>query len=344
VLQRVREAQTRQPVAHRATVFRELYDRIGPALQQVFRTTSPVVTATGSATLMMEAAIASTVESRVLHLICGAFSGRFHTIAKALGKAADHVTVPLGQAVEPDLVRQALRRGRYDAVTVVHSETATGVLSPLADIAQVVREESDALLVVDAVSSLGGAPLETEAWGLDVVLTGSQKCLALPPGLGFAAISERAERRITAVSRRGFYTDLVRYLAQHRDGGTITTAAVTLYWALDLQLPAVLAEGMERRWERHAAMQRRTLDWAAERGIAVPAAANRRSPTVTTLGAPAGTTAPELVKALARRGYTVAGGYAEWKPTTFRIGHMGDVTMADLDGLLAAIDEILAGG
>lgn len=343
VLQRVREAQVRQPVAHRSAVFQELYARTAAGLQQVFRTARPVVSATASATLLMEAAVASTVEGRVLNLVCGAFSQRFQTLARGLGKEADHVTVPLGRTVEPELLRQALRRRRYDAVTMVACETSTGTLSPVAELARVVREESDALVVVDAVSALAGAPLETDAWGLDVVLTASQKCLALPPGLAFAAISERAEARMAAVSRRGFYTDLLRYLAQHRDGGTITTAAVTLFWALDLQLPAVLAEGVEARWARHAALQRRTLEWAAARGLAVPAEEGRRSPTVTTLGAPPGRSAPELVKALAARGYTVASGYAEWKPTTFRIGHMGEVGMADLDGLLAELDAILSG-
>lgn len=342
VLQRVREAQLRPPVAHRAAEFRAAYDRITAALQHIFRTARPVITATGSATLLMEAAVVSTVDRRVLHLVNGAFAERFHAISRAHGLDSDQVVVPMGQAVDPDLLRQALRRGRYDAITLVHSETSTGALNPLADLARVAREESDALLVVDAVSSLGGAPVETDLWGLDVVLTASQKALALPPGLGFAAISERAERRMAEVRRRGFYTDLARYLDKHREGGTITTAAVTLYWAAEAQLEGILAEGIEARWDRHAALQRRTLDWAAERGTQLPADAAHRSPTVTAIAAPATREAPELVKALAARGYTVSGGYGDWKPSTFRIGHMGEVQLGDLDGLLATIDELLA--
>jgi predicted phosphoserine aminotransferase len=341
VLHRVRAAQERQPVGHRSAAFREAYDRVAAGLQAVFRTRRPVVTATASATLLMEAALASTVERRALHLVNGAFSGRFQGIARGLGRESDHLTVPLGQAVEPELLRAALRRGRYDVVTVAHSETSTGVLSPLAELAQVVREESDALFVVDAVSSLAGAPVEPEAWGLDVVLTASQKALALPPGLAFATVSERAEERMARVERRGFYTDLLRYLEKHREGGTITTPAVTLFWALALQLESVLAEGMEARWRRHAELQRRTLAWAAERGLDAPADARRRSPTVTTLAAPPGGSAPALVRALAARGFTVGGGYGEWKEGTFRIGHMGEVQPSDLEGLLAALDEVL---
>ena len=341
VLHRVREAQLRQPVAHRAAEFLETYAAVAAALPRVFRTARPVVVATGSGTLMMEAAVASTVQRRVLCLVHGAFSARFLAIARALGKDADHLTVPLGRAVEPDLLREALRRGRYDAVTLAHCETATGVLAPLHELASVAREESDALLLVDAVSSLAGVELETDDWGLDVVLTASQKALALPPGLAFAAISERAAARMAAVERRGFYTDLLRYLEKHAEGGTITTPAVTLVRALAVQLPAVLAEGMEARWARHLALRDRTLAWAVERGLEAPAAAPWRSPTVTTLRAPAVPGGAEVVRALATRGFTVGGGYGEWKPDTFRIGHMGEILPSDLEGLLAALDDIL---
>jgi len=341
VLQRVREAQLRPPVAHRNVEFRTAYERVATALKQIFRTGRPVVTATGSATLLMEAAVVSTVAKRVLHLVNGAFAERFHAISRAHGLESDQVVVPMGHAVDPDLLRQALRRGRYDAITLVHSETSTGVLNPLADLARVAHEESDALIVVDAVSSLAGAPIETDSWGLDVVLTASQKALALPPGLAFAAISERAERRRADVPRRGFYTDLARYLDKHREGGTITTPAVTLYWAAETQLEGLLAEGIEERWSRHAALQQRTLVWAAERGLQVPAHAAHRSPTVTTIAAPAVHSAPDIVKALATRGFTVSSGYGDWKPTTLRIGHMGEVQLSDLEGLLAALDELL---
>ncbi len=341
VLQQVLEAQLRPPVAHRNAEFRGAYERVTTGLQRIFRTARPVITATGSATLLMEAAVVSTVGKRVLHLVNGAFAQRFHTISRAHGLDSDQITVPMGQAIDADLLRQALRRGRYDAITLVHSETSTGVLNPLADLARVAHEESDALIVVDAVSSLAGVPIETDAWGLDVVLTASQKALALPPGLAFAAISERAERRIADVPRRGFYTDLARYLDKHREGGTITTPAVTLFWAAEAQIWGILAEGIEARWARHAALQQRTIAWTTQRALQLPAEAAHRSPTVTTIAAPPGHSAPDLLKALAARGFTVSSGYGDWKPTTFRIGHMGEVQPSDLEVLLAALDELL---
>jgi aspartate aminotransferase-like enzyme len=329
-------------VGHRSAPFKAFYRRLAERLPPVFRTSGEVMIATGSSTLVMESAVVSTVASDVLNLTCGAFSERWHAISRAAGKSADAVAVPWGQAVDPDLVRTALRRKRYEAVTLVHNETSTGVTSPLAEIARAVREESDALLLVDTVSSLGGAPVEAEAWGLDVVLAGTQKALALPPGLTLFTLSERAARRAGRVPRRGFYTDLLRYRDQHRAGGPITTPAIPLLYALDRQLDRILAEGMEARWERHAGLQRRTGRWAAGRGCAYASAPGARSLTVSCLQPPAGVAAPALVSGLAARGFTVGGGYGPWKSTTFRIGHMGEVRERDLEGLFAAADEVLA--
>jgi len=336
-----RRAMTAPVVAHRSAAFREVYERIARRLPPVFRTAGEVYVATGSSTLVMEAAVVSTVGERVLNLVNGAFSARWHEVCLSLGRDADRLELPWGEPVDPDLVREALRRRRYEAVTVVHNETSTGVLSPLAEVARAVREESDALVLVDAVSSLGGAMVEADAWGLDVVLAGSQKALAVPPGLALFTLSRRAAGRAAALPHRGFYTDLLRYRDQHRAGGTITTPAVSIVWALDRQLARVEAEGIEARWARHAALAERTARWAEGRGIAFASAAGARSPTVSCLRPPAGVAAPDVVRSLADRGFSVAGGYGRWKGETFRIGHMGEVRTSDLEPLLAALDEVL---
>jgi aspartate aminotransferase-like enzyme len=344
VLEDTRAALTGPVVGHRSAHFKAVYVRLAARLPAVFRTAGDVYVATCSSTLMMESALLSTVARDVLHLTNGSFSERWHAIGLAVGRAADRVAFPWGQAVDPDTVRAALRRKRYEAVTLVHNETSTGVISPLAEIARVIREESDALVLADTVSSLGGAAVETDAWGLDVVLAGVQKALAAPPGLVLATLSERAAERAARLPHRGFYTDLLRYRAQHREGGsTITTPAVNLVWALDRQLDRVMAEGVAARWERHAALAAQTAAWAAERGLAYASAAGARSPTVSCLGGSARMPAPELVQRLAARGFTVAGGYGEWKASTFRIGHMGEVRAADLADLFTAIDDVLAG-
>jgi aspartate aminotransferase-like enzyme len=330
VTEAVRQAMTIPMQGHRSAPFKALYVKLADRLQKVLRTSGDVMIATGSSTLIMESAVLSTVTTDVLNLTCGAFSERWHSISQSLGRSADQVAVPWGQPIDPDLVRTALRRKRYEAVTLVHNETSTGVMSPLEEIARVVREESDALLIVDTVSSLGGAPVESEAWGIDVVLAGTQKALALPPGITVFTLSERAAERAQKVPHRGFYTDLLRYREKHRETGFITTPAIPLLYALDRQLDAMMAEGMEAAW-------------AAEQGCAYASAADARSATVSCLLPPAGVDPQAIVKGLAAQGYTIGGGYGDWKPTTFRIGHMGEVRESDLDGLFAVTNEILAG-
>lgn len=342
VLEEVRTAMLAPVVGHRSPEFQPVYKRITEALKPVFRTSREVYLATSSATFLMEAALTSLVSRDVLHLTNGAFSERWFDIGQSLGRAADQIAAPWGEIVDPEVVRQALRRKRYEAVTVAHNETSTGVLNPLAEISRVVREESDALLLVDAVSSLAGAPVETDAWELDFVFAGSQKGLATPPGLAVFSFSERAEAKAETLPHRGYYGDLLRYRDKHREGGPITTAAVSIAWALDAALERIAREGMEARWARHAVLQRQTAQWAGAHGFEFASTAAGRSPTVSCLEPPAGLEARGLVQALKRRGFTLGGGYGRFKESTFRIGHMGEVQTTDLAALLAAIEEEIA--
>jgi aspartate aminotransferase-like enzyme len=342
VVEKVRREMARPVVGHRSPEFREVWRRISAGLPLVFRTARPCMTATGSSTLLLEAALISLTRDAVLHLTNGAFSERWLAIGRALGRSSDEVAVPWGEGADPELLRAALRRRRYDAVTVAHNETSTGALSDLAALATVVRAESDALLLVDAVSSLAAAPVETDAWGLDLVLAGVQKGLAAPPGLTVFTFSERAERRAEEIAHRGYYTDLLRYRDRQHAGGPITTPAVAECYALALQLERVAAEGIEARWARHATLAAATDAWAERVGLRSAAARAARSPSVACLRPPAGVAAPDLVRALARRGITLGGGYGRWKGETFRIGHMGEVGTEDLAALFAALEEELA--
>jgi len=338
----VREAMLGDLIGHRSEEMRRLFESVVRQLPPVFRTSGDVHIATSSATLVMQAAIMSTVPGRVLHLICGAFSQRWHDISTSLGRQADKIEVPWSEAIDPDLVRQALRRQGYDAVAFAHNETSTGVLNPAREIARVVREESDALVLVDAVSSLAGAPVEVDDWNLDVVLTASQKALAIPPGLAFFTLSVRAMERAETVENRGFYTDLLRYRAKHAASGTLTTPAISTLYATDRQLTHILEEGVEARWERHRACQQMVTDWTSTSGFSfLPA--SHRSPTVSCLRPPEGVDAPGLVAALAEDGWTVGTGYGKLKPEVIRLGHMGEIGPTDLAAVLAAIDGKVAG-
>jgi aspartate aminotransferase-like enzyme len=342
VLEETRRAMLGPVVGHRSPEFKPVYARITERLRPVFRTSRDCMMATSSSTMLMEAALVSLTRSDVLHLVNGSFSERWLEISRSLGRAADEIRVPWGETVSPDLVRAALRRKHYEAVTVAHSETSTGALHPVAAIARAVREESDALVLVDAVSSLGGATFETDAWGVDFAFAGSQKGLAAPPGLALFCFSERAERRAASIPHRGYYGDLLRYRDKHREGGPITTAAVSIAYALDAQLTRIEAEGLENRWRRHTAMLDQTTRWAASAGYTFASDPGGRSPTVSCLRPPASLGARELVARLSRRGYTLGGGYGPWKDSTFRIGHMGEVRAEDLAELFAAMEEEIA--
>jgi aspartate aminotransferase-like enzyme len=245
------------------------------------------------------------------------------------------------------LLADALKGNRYDVVSVVHSETSTGVLNPIKDLTKVAHESGDVVMVIDTVSSMAAAPIECGAWDLDYVLTGSQKAFALPPGLAFCTANERVMERSRASGMRGIYFDLVEIHASWQKHQSPNTPGVSLLYALDAQLEHMLEEGIEARWARHAEMAKRTWSWVdgqREKGrdIKVLAPPGYRSPAVTCISAPAGRTGPQIVSAMKAKGFVITPGYGEAKDSMIRIGHMGEHTVAELDVLLDALDEVLA--
>jgi predicted phosphoserine aminotransferase len=351
VLPEVLRAQERPMIGHRGAATEALLGSFEAPLKAIFRTANAVMVGATSATGFMEAAIRSGVRRRVLCLVNGAFSDRFARIATACGKEVVKAELPWGEAFEPDHVARQLESSGADAVTVVHSETSTGALSPVGDIAEVVRARPDVLLLVDAVTSLGGSPVETDAWGLDFVLTGSQKALALPPGLAFGVASVRMLERAKTLPNRGIYLDLVLYDEQIRKRQTPYTPALSLLYALEAQLARIAAAGgIEARWQRHAEMRERTEQWVAERGAGLGLAylprQRRRSWTVSCLKLPEGghVLGGAVAKGMEARGFTIGAGYGKLKDSTIRIGHMGDHTVAGLEALLAALEEVVKRG
>jgi aspartate aminotransferase-like enzyme len=335
-------AQARPMIGHRGKGMEQLIAQMMPALMRLFRTARPVYICSSSATGLMEAAVRNCARRRVLSLVNGAFSERFFKIAQANGLGAEALEVPLGQVHTPEMLASALKSGDFDAVTVVHSETSTGALNPIRELAAVAHEAGDVLLLVDSVTGLAGAPVETDGWQLDFVLTGSQKALALPPGLALGVANERALERAKAATNRGTYFDLVEFENYIRKNQTPNTPALSLMYALSVQLERIERETVELRWARHAAMAERTWWWAAERGIEVLAPEGYRSPTVTCLKTPVGIKGSEVNEKMKARGYTISAGYGSLKDSTIRIGHMGDHTVEELDGLLSVLAEVLA--
>jgi aspartate aminotransferase-like enzyme len=321
--------------------------RIDERLQKVFRTSQPVYTVTSSATGLMEGGVRNAVKSRLLCLINGAFSKRFHKAAVNSGIPCDKLEIEFGYAHTPEMLAEALKRDHYDAVSVVHSETSTGVLNPIAELAKVTHARGDVALLVDSVTGIAGSPVETDAWELDFVLTGSQKALALPPGLALGVARPSLLERAKTKKDRGIYFDFIEFEKNILKNQTPNTPALPLFYALSAQLDAIRRETIEARWERHAAMARRTWAWADEmkgRGldIRVLAPEGYRSSTITCLTMPAGQSGSAVTSALKQRGFTIAAGYGALKDATIRIGHMGDHTVAELDVLLAELEQVLA--
>jgi aspartate aminotransferase-like enzyme len=348
----VLEAMVRPVIGHRGKEMQELLSGMDPALRSLFRTDRPVYVSTSSATGFMEAAITNLSRRRILCLVGGAFGQRFHKIAVRCGRPADTLAVEWGSPHSADLLRERLdaEPGAYDLVTVVHSETSTGVLNPVRELAAVVREHEDLLIAVDGVTSVAGAPAEFDAWDLDFLLTGSQKALALPPGLALAAASERALRRAESIPARSYYFDLLEFERRASDFQTTNTPAVNLFYALEAQLTRISEEGLENRWARHREMAERAWTWVAHLAertgldFSVLAPEGYRSPTVTSVVLPEGLSGPGIVAAARALGFTLAPGYGKLKPSTIRIGHMGDHTISELEMILGVLDAVIDEG
>jgi predicted phosphoserine aminotransferase len=296
--------------------------------------------ATGSG--MQEAGVRNLAQKDILSTVNGAFSQRWYQVAVDNGKQADRLDAAWGDIIEPDALADALEKKHYEAVTIVHNETSTGVENPLKELATVVHEVSpDTLILVDAVSSMGGVKIETDTWGVDFILTSSQKCFAMPPGMSFAAVSDRCLKKAETVDHRGWYFDLLR-LEKHRiKNSTPMTPSMSLIWALDVQLDKMLAEGLENRFARHEAMAQRVRTWAVEHGMEPLAPEGYRSKTVSTIKNLRGVDIAALNEFLLSKGMRISNGYGDLKNKTFRIAHMGETQMHHIDELLDAFDTFL---
>jgi len=329
-------------IGHRGPEMKELVDDLLPRARRLFATAANDVFFTAcSGTGLHEAAIRNCVGRRVLVPICGAFSERFYQVAVACGVEADPLPVEWGRAVRPAAVEEKLATGRYDAVALVHNETSTGVTNPLADIARLVRQSEDVLLLVDCVSSLAGIPVEVDRNGIDVALASVQKCLALPPGFSLCAVSANALERSRTLSGKGYYFDFVRLKAAYDRKLPLATPSISHMFALQAQLIRMEAEGYEARFARHTAMAEKARSWA-EQHFALYAEPGAQSDTVTCVRNSRGIRIADLVNAVGARGYALANGYGKLKEETFRIGHMGEHTVSGLEAFLTVVDEELA--
>ena len=336
-------AQAKPMMPHRSKEFEALFKRTEEKAKKVFYTQYRVFQGTHSGSGMQEAGIRNFVQDSVLCCVNGAFAERWFEVAVSNGKQADRLDVEWGMVVTPERLADALKKKHYEAVAIIHNETSTGAENPVKELAAVTHEVSpDTLVMVDAVSSLGGTLIDMDGWGIDFLLTSSQKCFALPPGLSLAAANDRAMKKAESVTNRGWYFDLVRMEKHRLKDSTPMTPVMPLIYALDVGLDRMLAEGLENRFARHAAMAKRTQSWAIEHGMNPMSPEPYRSKTVSTIQNSHGWDISALNKFLLQRGMRIANGYGIWKDKTIRIAHMGEIQMNDVEALLVAFEEFMA--
>ena len=330
-------------IHHRGPDFRELMLRTLARLREVCRTENDVLLFTASGSGAFESAVVNLLSpgERVLVATAGAFGDRWCALARAYGAEVHELRYSWGETPQPDDLRSRLDESGAEVVVVVHSETSTGVVADVQALARVTRE-AGALVVVDAVSSLGAVPLETDAWGLDVVVAGSQKALMTPPGLSLATVSEAAWERSKRSTMPRFYFDWARMQAALEGGSTPFTPAVTLVAALDAALGLLLEEGLDAAFARHAALGRACREGAKAMGLELFSPDEERSAVVTAILTPDGVDAKELVLELRDRfGITVAGAHGELGSRMFRIGHIGYYDVLDITTSLTAVETLL---
>ena len=335
-------AFARPMIGHRGADFKELYGRIQPRLQELFGTRQPVFLSTSSAWGVMEAALRNLVTRRVLCCMCGAFSDKWLDVARRCGKEAEALQMEWGKPIEPAALEAKLAGGDFDAVTLIHNETSTGVMNPLAEICQVARKFPEVALIVDAVSSFSAMPIPMDSLGIDVLLTGSQKSLALPPGFSLFSVSEKGFARAEQVADRGFYFDFLEFRKNAEGDMTPTTPSVGHIHALESQLDNFFAEGLANRYARHARTNALVHDWVRTRGFDFFAPEGYRSVTLTCVKNSRDIDVAGLTKNLREKHHLVIdGGYGKIKGKTFRLSNMGDETEETVGHLLRCLDDCL---
>jgi aspartate aminotransferase-like enzyme len=335
-------AMSQTMIGHRGKDFEELYASTQPGLQEIFGTSRPVFISTSSAWGVMEGALRNLARKKVLCLCCGAFSDKWLDVAKKCGYEADSVQVEWGQAIDPEAVRAKLSEGGFDTVTFIHSETSTGVLNDIVGICKVVKSFPDTMLIVDTVSSLSTVDVDMDANGIDVMLAGVQKALALPPGMAVFAVSEAGMERAKTIANRGYYFDFIEFAKNSAANNTPCTPSISLIFGLQYILGEIAKEGFSNRKARHAKTNAMIAAWGAKHGFEFLAPEGRRSSALTCFKTPEGFDLSGFIKNLkAKHNFLINGGYGKIKGTTFRISNMGNETEATMQELIDAMDDVL---
>jgi aspartate aminotransferase-like enzyme len=342
VSQKTLAAMTGPMIGHRSADFKALYRAVYPGLQELFQTQQPVFLSTSSAWGVMEGAVRNLVKKGVLNCMCGAFSDKWFDVAKRCSKQATPLQVEWGKPIDPAAVDAQLATGQFDALTLIHNETSTGVMSPLKEISDVLLKYPEVLFIVDTVSSFSALPIPMDDLGIDLMLTGSQKALALPPGLSLFAASPAAFERAAELPDRGYYFDLLEFKKNAEEFMTPSTPTIPHIYALRSKLDEIFAEGLENRFKRHIQTNRLVHDWVKNNGFEFFAQDGYRSVTLTCVKNNREIDVATFAKRVRdEHGFQIDGGYGKIKGKTFRISNMGDETVETMHPLLEALTATL---
>ena len=335
-------AFSRPMIGHRGEAFKNLYRDIHPTLQTLFGTKQPVFLSTSSAWGVMEASIRNLVSKRVLCCMCGAFSDKWLDVAKRCGKEAEPLQVEWGKRIGHKDVDLALASGKFDTVTLIHNETSTGVMNPLPEICCTLAKYPDVALIVDTVSSFSALNIDMDPLGIDVMLTGAQKALALPPGFSLFAVSEKAFARAGTIPNRGYYFDFLEFKKQQGEWMTPSTPSIGHIFALQSKLDEIFEEGLEARFSRHVRTNALVHDWVRRVGFDFFAEEGFLSKTLTCVKNNRSIDVLAIAKKLREEHHLVIDpGYGKLKGQTFRLSNMGDETEETVSHLLACLDDCL---
>ncbi|MBV9617936.1 MAG: alanine--glyoxylate aminotransferase family protein [Verrucomicrobia bacterium] len=329
-------------IGHRGEDFKNLYRDIHPKLQTLFGTRQPVFLSTSSAWGVMEASIRNLVGRGVLCCMCGAFSDKWLDVAKRCGKNAEPLQVDWGKYIDAKVIDQKLATGKFDTVTLIHSETSTGVMNPLPEVCCTLAKYPGVSLVLDTVSSFSAMKIDTDALGIDVILTGAQKALALPPGFSLFSVSEKAFARAEKIENRGYYFDFLEFKKQQTEWMTQSTPSIGHIFALQSKLNEIFEEGSEARFARHAKTNALVHDWVKRTGFDFFAEEGYRTKTLTCVKNNKDIDVIAMAKQLREKHHLVIDtGYGKLRGKTFRLSNMGDETEETVSHLLACLDDVL---
>ena len=335
----VAEQMSKPMIGHRSQAYKDLHASTVSNLKKLFYTENMVFLGTNSSTGWMEAAVRNCVEEKSLHGVNGAFSKRWHQIAAACAKTPEKIEVEWGSAVKPGQVEEKLSSGDYEAFFVTHNETSTAVMTPLEELGKICAE-NDVLFCVDAVSSAAGVKIDVDELGIDVLVTGTQKALAVAPGLSMTVVSRKALDKSKGMEDKGHYFDYMVFEKKAGKDNTPTTPAIPQIYALDYQLKKILGEeGVDERYERHRRMAEHTRGWV-KKHWGMYAEDWCASDTVTCAKNTLEVDLAGLSEKLLDRGFLLSNGYGSLKGKAFRVAHMGDRKMSDLKEYLDLIQEL----